>query len=271
MWSSASISLWASGVQVPGVVRAFDATNLTNELWDSTQNLARDDVGSYAKFTPPTVANGKVYVASLFTGLLQVYGLNPPAFQGIRFVQVASATPQTATTSVPVTYPGPQTAGNLNVVIVGWHDSTATIQSVIDSVGNTYALAAGPTTGTALRQSIYYAKNILGGSANTVTVTFNQSATKPDVRVLEYSGVDQSNPFDVSAGASGNSNVADSGFVTTTAANELIVGANTVTSNTTIMAGAPFTRGNHHCIARFRRCRRSPGKYAGSYHSSGCR
>ena len=240
VWSSASISLWASGVQVPGVVRAFDATNLTNELWDSTQNLARDDVGSYAKFTPPTVANGKVYVGS-FSGQLQVYGLNPPAFQGIRFVQVASATPQTATTSVPVTYPGPQTAGNLNVVIVGWHDSTATIQSVIDSVGNTYALAAGPTTGTALRQSIYYAKNILGGSANTVTVTFNQSATKPDVRVLEYSGVDQSNPFDVSAGASGNSNVADSGFVTTTAANELIVGANTVTSNTTIMAGAPFT------------------------------
>jgi hypothetical protein len=240
VWSSASISLWASGVQVPGVVRAFDATNLTNELWDSTQNLARDDVGGYAKFSPPTIANGKVYVGS-FSGQLQVYGLNPPAFQGIRFAQVASATPQTTTASVPVTYPGPQTAGNLNVVIVGWHDSAATVQSVTDSSGNTYALAIGPTTGTALRQSIYYAKNILSSSANTVTITFNQGATQPDVRVLEYSGVNQSNPLDVSAGASGNSNVADSGSATTTAANELIVGANTITSNTTIMAGAPFT------------------------------
>ena len=99
------------------------------------------------------------------------------------------------------------------------------MQSVTDSAGNTYALAIGPTTGTALRQSIYYAKNILGGTSNTVTVLFNQGATKPDVRILEYSGVDTSSPLDVSAGAGGNSNIADSGFVTTHAANELIVGA----------------------------------------------
>ena len=85
-------------------MRAFDATNLATELWDSTQNLARDDVGNFAKYNPPTIANGKVYVAS-FSGQLQVYGLNPPAFQGIRFVQVASATPQSTTASVSVAYP----------------------------------------------------------------------------------------------------------------------------------------------------------------------
>ena len=51
-----------------------------------------------------------------------------------------------------------------------------------------------------------------------------------------------SNPLDVSAGASGNSISTDSGFVTTNAANELIVGANTIGgTNTSIMAGAPFT------------------------------
>ncbi len=137
-------------------------------------------------------------------------------------------------------YPGLQTAGDLNVVIVGWNDATATVQSVTDSAGNSYTLALGPTTGTGLRQSIYYAKNILSSSGNTVTVTFNQGATKPDVRILEYSGVATSNPLDVSAGASGNSNIADSGFVATNAANELIVGADTVSNNTTIMAGAPF-------------------------------
>ena len=240
VWSTASLSGWASGVQVPGVLRAFDATNLATELWDSTQNSTRDNVGNSAKFNPPTIANGKVYVGS-FSGQLQVYGLNPPPFQGIQFVQVASATPQSTTTSVPVAYPESQTAGDLNVVIVGWNDAAATVQSVSDSAGNSYALAVGPTTGTALRQSTYYAKNILGSSANTVTVVFNQAATKPDVRILEYSGVDPSNPLDVSAGASGNSNIADSGFVSTGAANELIVGANTVHSNTTIMAGAPFT------------------------------
>ncbi|MFY9908302.1 MAG: IPT/TIG domain-containing protein, partial [Candidatus Sulfotelmatobacter sp.] len=240
LWSTASLSQWASGIQVSGVVRAFDATNLSNELWDSTQNLVRDDVGNSAKYNAPTIANGKVYVGS-FSGQLQVYGLNPPAFQGVRFIQVASATPQSSTASVPLAYTGAQTAGDLNIVIVGWNDTTASVQSVTDSAGNTYVLALGPTSGTALRESIYYAKNILANSSNTVTVTFNQAATKPDVRILEYSGVDESNPLDVSAGAIGNSNIADSGFVTTNAANELIVGASMAKSNTAIMAGAPFT------------------------------
>lgn len=43
-----------------------------------------------------------------------------------------------------------------------------------------------PVRARRLRQSIYYAKNIAGGS-NTVTVTFNQAAFV-DVRALEYSG-----------------------------------------------------------------------------------
>ena len=53
-----------------------------------------------------------------------------------------------------------------------------------------------------LRQAIYYAKNIAAGS-NTVTVKFNQAAVFPDVRILEYSGLDTSDPLDVTAGAVG--------------------------------------------------------------------
>ena len=41
-------------------------------------------------------------------------------------------------------------------MVVGWNDTTATVQSVKDSAGNNYSLAIGPTSGTALRQSIYY-------------------------------------------------------------------------------------------------------------------
>ena len=239
VWTSQAPSGVATGPSLPGVVSAFDATDLTKQLWNSTQNLARDDVGNYAKFNPPTIATGKVYVAS-FSGQLQVYGLNPPAASGIRFVQVAAATPQTTTSTVNVAFPGAQTAGNLNVVVVGWNDSAAVVQSITDSAGNSYALAYGPTTGTALRESIYYAKNIAGSGSNSVTVVFNQGAIRADVRILEYSGVDPSNPLDVATGTSGNSNIADSGPVTTTAANELIFGADMVTANT-IVAGAPFT------------------------------
>jgi outer membrane protein assembly factor BamB len=63
---------------VHGKLCAFDATNVGKELWDSDQNAFRDDYGYFAKFVPPTVANGKVYIA---TDSYQVYayGLNPPA------------------------------------------------------------------------------------------------------------------------------------------------------------------------------------------------
>src|SRR5262245_32686964 len=77
------------------------------------------------------------------------------------FVQQNWATPQTPQSVVHVSFPGAQTAGNLNVVVVGWNDTTATVASVTDSKGNVYARAVGPVTVSgALSQSIYYAKNI---------------------------------------------------------------------------------------------------------------
>ena len=63
---------------VRGTLYAFDASNVATMLWNSLQNSSRDDFGAFAKFAPPTVANGKVYIA---TDSFQVcvYGLNPPA------------------------------------------------------------------------------------------------------------------------------------------------------------------------------------------------
>ena len=121
----------------------------------------------------------------------------------INFVQVERGPRRQASNSaVVVAYPAAQTAGNLNVVVVGWGDTTFAVSSVTDSRGNTYTRAVGPTATTGLTQSIYYAKNIAAGS-NTVTVTFNQAASYPDVRILEYSGLDTTSPLDVTAGAVG--------------------------------------------------------------------
>jgi len=50
-----------------GILRAYDASDLEIELWNSKQEPARDDVGRYAKTAAPTVANGSVFVPS-FTG-----------------------------------------------------------------------------------------------------------------------------------------------------------------------------------------------------------
>jgi hypothetical protein len=148
----------------------------------------------------------------------------------INFIQGNYAVPQTPQATVTVTYSGAQAAGNLNVVVVGWNDTTASVTSVTDSKGNMYTRAVGPTkrTGKAT-QSIYFAPNIVAATANTnsVTVRFNVAAAYPDIRIVEYSGLDP-NPLLGGVGASGSSNMTNSGPLTTTVANVLFVAANVV-------------------------------------------
>ncbi len=62
-----------------------------------------------------------------------------------KYMQGNYADPQSTTSTVPVPYAAAQTAGDLNVVVVGWNDSTALVKSVTDKAGNPYSLAAGPT------------------------------------------------------------------------------------------------------------------------------
>jgi hypothetical protein len=75
---------------------------------------------------------------------------------------------------------------------------------------------------------------------NSVTVTFDVAAVFPDIRILEYSGIDPNNPVDVVASGSGNSATSNTNAVTTTYASDLLVAGNDVKTNTT-GPGAGFT------------------------------
>jgi len=55
------------------VLRAYDANDVANELYDSTQAGSRDTAGLALKFTVPTIADGKVFVGT--QNELDIYGL----------------------------------------------------------------------------------------------------------------------------------------------------------------------------------------------------
>jgi hypothetical protein len=55
-------------------LRAFRASNVSQEIYNSDTNQARDGLGDFTKFAPPVVANGKVYVPTQ-SKTVTVYGL----------------------------------------------------------------------------------------------------------------------------------------------------------------------------------------------------
>jgi Domain of unknown function (DUF1929)/Bacterial Ig domain/Glyoxal oxidase N-terminus len=157
--------------------------------------------------------------------------------------------PQPPQLTVSVQYQSTQTAGDLNVVIVGWVGSSAQVGSVSDKNGNSYQLAVGPTVvPNVMSQAIYYAKNIKGDTSGTniVTATFTSAAPSPDIRILEYSGVDTVNPVDVTAAYSDGNSLSSTlpsftGNLATTFAPDLLVAGNTVVG-VTLGPGANFTQ-----------------------------
>ncbi len=212
---------------------AFNGTNATPTSWSASSIVVPVPKGATSGNVVVTVggvaSNGVPFTVTTAT---------MPTFQQMNY-----QTPQTSQTAVSVPFKAAQAAGDTNVVIVGWNDATAQVVSVVDSNGNTYVRAVGPTvrSGSAT-QSIYYASNIAAASAgaNAVTVTFTTAARYADIRIAEYSGIDPVQPVDTVQSAQGSGSPSSTPAITTTSPNDMLVAANTVQTHTTA-PGSGFT------------------------------
>jgi hypothetical protein len=121
VWAAHQLGGSAQGAVLPGILHAYDAQNVASELWNSEQLSARDSVGNFAKFVPPTVANGKVYLAT-FSNQLNIYGvLAPPT---LNISRAGNSVTLSWSTNTVYTY---SLQANSNVVANTWANVTNSV------------------------------------------------------------------------------------------------------------------------------------------------
>jgi hypothetical protein len=135
-------------------LRAYDATDLTKQLYSTTLNSARDGLDSYVKFSTSTVANGEVFVPT--KTVLNIYGLTS-----------TSGTTPTPTTPTPTSTASPTptpTAYNN----VGTSNDNATTAANFDNAGNSYSAQALGADGISA-----------GGLVNSDGISYTWPGTSP--------------------------------------------------------------------------------------------
>jgi uncharacterized repeat protein (TIGR03806 family) len=198
-WSIQADAYLSSG---PAVLRAYNATNLALELYNSSQNLARDNPGGAVKMTPPVIAGGKVYVGAEYA--LSVYGtavflpapvISPGggAFTNSVIVTLADATPgvsiyYTLDGTMPATnsvlYTGPFTLAS-SALVQAIATASGAVNSAVASASFVNTAAAGSGIGlTAAYYTNHTSASPFTGSPVLVqtnaTINFNWGTSGPD-------------------------------------------------------------------------------------------
>lgn len=168
--------------------------------------------------------------------------MDGPPLQPITFVQENSVGPGVGADTIAAQYLMPQSAHDLNVVVVSWNTLGASCNGVTDLAGNTYVRVDMVVASTGQKMDVFYAKDIASAlAANLVSATFSSSVSSPEIRILEYSGLDTTAPLDVTGEATGtNSKNVSSGAVATAHAYDLIIGAE-ISQDTIKNPGPNFT------------------------------
>lgn len=139
----------------------------------------------------------------------------------------------------PVTYSAPNTLGS-TLIAFGRFTGGSGAPAIVDTQGNTWVQLFSVTNGSDTNVA-WAAYNVKAG---TNSVTFSQpTQSSLQAIIAEYTGVTSVTPLDQTASATGTSTSPSSGNVTTTVANELILGfvSNSNTNGLTITPGSGFS------------------------------
>ena len=234
LWAVVNTTSDANQAVVPGTLHAYNAQNVSSELWNS-DTVPRDTLGNLAKFVPPTVANGKVYMAT-FSGRVNVYGLKASTGPAQLSLSPSSLSFGAVTT-------GQTNSRSFQIVNTGGLTLTGTVATIAPfriSAGSPFSLASSQT---GLVQ-VAFSPGSVGNSSNVVTFTSNggnstNTVTGTGVAPAQLSVSPPSLSFGtllVGANAQLSFTLTNSGGVT------LSNGVATISSGPfTIRSGTPFT------------------------------
>jgi hypothetical protein len=159
--------VWILAMGSPGVLAAYNATNLTTEIYNSTQAVgSRDALTNGIKFTSPTVANGKVYVGSQYN----VYVFS--TFAGtVAFGSPAYSAPESnGFATVTVT----RTGGTQGAVQVSYATAPGgTAVAGVNYVGTAGVLNWANGDGTPKTFNVTLLNDHLGGTNTTVSLVLS--------------------------------------------------------------------------------------------------
>jgi len=202
VWATDPGAYTSSG---PAVLHAYNATNLALELYNSSQNLTRDNPGGAVKMTAPVVAGGKVYVGAEYA--VSVFGpaifLTAPVISpaGGAFTNSVAITLSDAAAGVSLYYTldgsTPTTSSLLytgpfnltsNALVQAIATASGAVASSLASASFVNTAAAGNGTGLA---GAYFANTTSANpftglpalSQTNATINFNWGTTGPSPAV----------------------------------------------------------------------------------------
>ena len=172
--------VWALENGAVAVLHAYDATDLTRELYNSNQAAnSRDQFGTGNKFAVPTIANGKVYVGSS-SGSVAAFGLlnpGPTPTPTPTPTATPSATPTPTPTPTPIQVTVQTNPAGLSFTVDGTSYSVAQTFSWTPGSSHTIATTSPQSDGTGGDNVRYAWVNWSDTKAISHTITPTKSTT----------------------------------------------------------------------------------------------